>query len=129
MRDDQFIRLQQLEEKLTEQFLSEADPVNWSADGILPKNMTQAERGDRYWCKKNAVATLALIQRIHSLSDSIRRASSSGEGGDTGAVTDDGEDLEQEMASAEEEAKRMLAEIQDGSKKKDYVKRTVNGKP
>lgn len=51
MRDDQYLRLQALEEKITDQFLFEADPKNWPADGVAPKAMTQQDRGDRYWCK------------------------------------------------------------------------------
>jgi hypothetical protein len=109
MRDDQYLRLQQLEEKLTEQFLSEADPVNWSAEGILPKNMTQAERGDRYWCKKNAVATISLTIRIGSLIGMVQRRGDT----DPAAPGDDETDptaglLDREVAEAEKEAKRLL---------------------
>src|SRR3546814_11479219 len=73
MREDQYTRLLDLEEKLTEQFLAEADPVNWSADGLTPKDMSKDQRGDRYWCKKNAVATIALTIRIGSLVGAIPR--------------------------------------------------------
>src|SRR3546814_18422880 len=73
MREDQYTRLLDLEEKLTEQFLAEADPVNWSADGLTPKDMSKDQRGDRYWCKKNAVATIALTIRIGSLLGAIQR--------------------------------------------------------
>src|SRR3546814_16937371 len=73
MREDQYTRLLDLEEKLTEQFLAEADPVNWSADGLTPKDMSKDQRGDRYWCKKKAVATIALTIRIGSLVGAIQR--------------------------------------------------------
>jgi hypothetical protein len=116
MRDDQFIRLQQLEEKLTEQFLSEADPVNWSADGILPKNMTQAERGDRYWCKKNAVATIGLTIRIGSLIGMVQRR----EPAPPDADGDDSResDLDRDIAAAEAEAKKFLAKMERKSRAK-----------
>jgi len=119
MRYDQFIRLQQLEEKLTEQFLSEGDPVNWTGDGILPRNLTQAERGDRYWCKKNAVATIALTIRIGSLLGMVTRRDpappSEGEGDDEhGQVSE----LDREVAAAEAEAKKFLAKIERRSRTK-----------
>src|SRR3546814_17566405 len=92
MREDQYTRLLDLEEKLTEQFLAEADPVNWSADGLTPKDMRQDQRGDRYWCKKNAVATHAMTIRLGSLVDAIpSRGEASppdGEGGGAGDPRD-----------------------------------------
>ena len=111
MRDDQYIRLQALEEKLTDQLLTEADPVNWTADGVLSKDLTQQERGDRYWCKKNAVATISLAIRIGSLLGMIQRR------GDTTPPEEEGEDaavhlLDQEVASAEKEARHLLAKFQ-----------------
>ncbi|WP_223621170.1 hypothetical protein [Lysobacter sp. ESA13C] len=110
MRDDQYLRMQALEEKLTEQFLTEADPVNWSGDGVLPKHMTQDERGDRYWCKKNAVATISLTIRIGSLLGMIqRRGETTPADGDPAA---EGEGLlDAEIADAEREAKKMLTRL------------------
>lgn len=112
MREDQYIRLQQLEERLTEQFLTEADPGNWTGDGILPRNLTQAERGDRYWCKKNAVATISLTIRIGSLMGMIQRRDdppappSGAEGEDESQGL-----LDQEVAAAEREAKKLLTKM------------------
>src|SRR3546814_18239853 len=73
MREGQYSRLLDLEEELTEQFLAEADPVNWSADGLTPKDMSKDQRADRYGCKKNAVATIALTIRIGSRVGAIQR--------------------------------------------------------
>lgn len=116
MRDDQYIRLQQLEEKLTEQFLSEADPVNWTGDGILPKALTQAERGDRYWCKKNAVATISLTIRIGSLIGMVQRREPAGDPGEEGV--DGASLLDAEIAEAEKEAKKFLGKMERRSKVK-----------
>lgn len=113
MRDDQYIRLQSLGEKLTDQFLFEADPVNWPADGVHPKDMTQEDRGNRYWCKKNAVATVSLTLRIESLlgklQGSLLNPATPG--------APEGEDaaqglLDAEIAEAERQAKALLKRMQ-----------------
>lgn len=118
MREDQYHRLQALEEKITDQFLFEADPANWTGEGVLPKDMTQQIRGDRYWCKKNAVATISLAIRIGSLIGRIQMA-----GTTTPAAEGEGEDgdsaglLDAEVNAAEKEAKRLLAQFQRSGKK------------
>lgn len=118
MRDDQYIRLQQLEEKLADQLLIEADPVNWSGDGLAPAEMTQQQRGDRYWCKKNAVATMSMTLRIGSLIGQIQRNGNTTPTPESGDP--DGETqglLDAEVAAAEKEAKRLLANFQGGKRK------------
>jgi hypothetical protein len=115
MRDDQYLRLQALEEKLTEQFLTEADPDNWTGTGILPKDLTQQDRGDRYWCKKNAVATMSLIGRVGHLVQRIQMNA-----GDTplpaGPSEEQPEDeeatLDKEIATYEKQATEALAKFQ-----------------
>lgn len=57
MRPDQLARLHELSEQLADTFLTEADPKEWAGGEKLPADLTQQERGDRYWCKKNAMAT------------------------------------------------------------------------
>jgi len=66
MRQDQIKLLQDLQDKLIDSVLIEADPDNWPGKDVLPMDMTKEERGDRYWCKKNAAATLTLINKIDS---------------------------------------------------------------
>lgn len=119
MREDQYHRLQALEEKITDQFLFEADPANWTGEGVLPKDLTQQDRGDRYWCKKNAVATISLAIRIGSLIGRIQMA-----GTTTPAAEGDGEDgdsaglLDAEVKAAEREAQAMLSRFQRQQGKK-----------
>ena len=67
MRDDQFDRIEALQERLVDQFTQEADPVNWCGQGKKPMQLTRDERGDQYWCKKNAAATLTLLHKTLSL--------------------------------------------------------------
>ena len=76
MRPDQIQRLQDLAERLADSFLLEADPAEWPGDGKPPAVMDQGERGDRYWCKKNAMATggvlrftLDLMEKHHAPGD------------------------------------------------------------
>lgn len=124
MRQDQYLRLQEITEKLTDALLGEMDPDTWPGAGILPSGMDQQTRGDRYWCKKNAAATLTLIMKTNNLVDVVRRQTAGGGGASEvqdGAPTE-GEDgpqgLDAEMAEAEREAARMLDRIQKGAKQR-----------
>lgn len=67
MRDEQFQKLEDLQERLVDAILVEADPDHWVANGKLPKEMTQEERGNRYWCKRNAAASLTVLNKTLSL--------------------------------------------------------------
>ena len=115
MRQDQFESLQKRAEQLVDLFIQESDPDKWPGAGIEPANMEKGTRGDRYWCKKDAVATLACAQRIVSLVDSVRAKTAAGEA-TPGAVTDDEEELEAEMQAAEVEAARILKNYQKTTK-------------
>ena len=67
MRDDQIERLKTLSEKLADVVMEEADPDTWPGAGQPIAEMTQQDRGDRYWSKKNAAATFALLARAESM--------------------------------------------------------------
>lgn len=115
MRDDQYQRLQALTEKLMDLFLVEADPDNWSGAGIEPSRMDKQTRGDRYYDKKNAAATLTLNMRAITMIDAIRRRTPEG-----GAPLDkldpdldNPEDsIDKEIDSVEKEAARLMAKLQ-----------------
>ena len=62
MRPDQKKRIEDLTEKLADQFIFEADPTEWSGNGVAPAEMSQEDRGNRYWCKKNAMATGGVLR-------------------------------------------------------------------
>lgn len=112
MRDDQYRRLQALEEKLTEVVLHEADPDTWTAPGIDAKDLTQQQRGDRYWCKKNAVAAISLTIRVGSLIGMVQRNGATGPetGGEEEQVEDPlAAELKEAEAQAQELLKRMAA--------------------
>ncbi len=128
MRQDQFEGLQQRAEQLIDLFLSESDPAKWPGAGIEPSAMEQKTRGDRYWCKKDAVATLACAQRIGTLVDLARKKTAGGED-NPGAVTEGEDDLDREVRAAEKEAAAILNRVQAGARpsKKDFDRR-VHGK-
>lgn len=123
MRQDQLERLQALEEKLTDVLLGEAEPDKWPGHGLDPGAMDQQTRGDRYWCKKNAVATISLIQRVGTLVGHVQLRG-------TGTTPPEGEDgqpqedhLEDEVKSAEKEAAKLLRELQSGAGKPAFDRR------
>ena len=125
MRQDQYEKLQTLSEKLTDVFLSEADPDNWPGSGWNPAQLTKEQRGDRYWSKKNAVATLSIISKIAQLTTVIQESSAAGLGSANGVDDEDG--LDAEIRQAEKEAAKLLAGLPRASAKREFDTR-VHGK-
>jgi hypothetical protein len=125
MRIDQYERLQALSEKLTDVFLDEADPDVWPGAGIPLATMDKATRGDRYWSKKNAAATVMLIGRVEQLTGMIQHGSNTGEG--TAGVTETQDELDSEIDAAEKEAAKLLDKVQQNARKTQFDKR-VHGK-
>lgn len=112
MRQDQFERLQALEEKLIDVLLVEADPANWPGTAETLANADDKTRGDRVWLKRGAAMTLGVIHRIAALTN-VARAQTPPEGGTTGAAgVDDSGDIDDEVRQAEQEGARLLAKIQ-----------------
>lgn len=125
MRQDQYDKLQALSERLTDVFLDEAEPDNWPGSTMPIDQIDKQMRGDRYWCKKNAVATISIIAKVASLTTIIREHSNKGAG--AAGVTDEEATLDAEIASAEKQASKLLDELQRRFKKSDFDKR-VHGK-
>lgn len=131
MRQDQYEKLQDLGERLTDVFLAEAEPAEWPGAGLKPGQMDQQTRGDRYWCKKNAAATLSLVQRVAGLVHTIQLAGGTdpaGADGSEAGVADEAAQLDTEIASAEKEAAKLLDELQRRTAKAAFDTRT-HGKP
>jgi hypothetical protein len=119
MRQDQYEKLQALTEKLTDAFIGEADPDVWPGAGVAMAAMDQQTRGDRYWCKKNAAATLSVIVRTTNLIGIIQLR---GAGGGAGGVPPPEQDKEEssldaDIKAAEKEGNRLLSRLQNGMKK------------
>src|SRR3546814_15565312 len=91
-------------------------PRSTRTDTLFP--YTTLFRSDRYWCKKNAVATIALTIRIGSLVGAIQRRGEvsppvgEGEGAeDTSAGL-----LDAEVSAAEKEARALMARFEKRAK-------------
>ena len=112
-----------MSEKLTDVFLSEADPDNWPGSGWNPQQLTKEQRGDRYWSKKNAVATLSIISKIAQLTTVIPLVG----GNDVPPSVDDEDGLDAEIRQAEKEAAKLLDGLTRAAAKREFDKR-VHGK-
>lgn len=106
MRDDQITRLQALSERLGEVVISEVDPHQWPGADKPLAELTQKERGDRYWCKKNAAATMTLLLKVVNIAGVLNRQKPAP---DAGAEIDE---LDGELAAAEREAKGIIERMQ-----------------
>lgn len=120
MRQDQFEALQARGEQLVDVFLLESDPTKWPGHGIEPTSMDKDTRGDRYWTKKDCVATLACAQRIFNLVQVIRERSVPVDPEKPEGDVPDG--LDAEIAAAEKEAKSLLDSVQRGARKQAFDK-------
>lgn len=105
MRDDQITRLQALSESLGEVVIHEVDPANWPGAEKDPAELTQQERGDRYWSKKNAAATMTLLLKVVNISGVLNKQKP---GDDDGAA----KELDGELAAAEREAQAIIDRMQ-----------------
>lgn len=121
MRPDQIQRLRDLSEKLADSFLLEADPSEWPGDGKSPADLKQQERGDRYWCKKNAMATGGVLRYTLDL------VNQQGAGTPADAAQVDA-DMDKKIQEAERRASAAVNRALDKAKKRDFDERTI-GKP
>lgn len=113
MREDQRARLAELSEKLADVVLEEADPALWPGAGQALADITAAQRGDRYWCKKNAAATFSLLERSIGL---MEKVSAPGDQDDAG-------DLDKQITSAEKEAAKLLDKVTGAARKAAFDQR------
>jgi hypothetical protein len=104
VNDDQRLRLAALEEKLVDLVLDEADPDHWSGEGKSLSQLSQLERGDRYWCKKNAAASLSLLVKVSAVLEVKPGVGPSGR-------TDAEEGVDRAIARAEAAAAKALERI------------------
>lgn len=114
MNNDKYVRLKEIGEKLAETVIHDANPDNWAGTGKASKDMTQAERGDAYWSRKLAAASLSVLVRVYSVTGMVERAVAgtteplAGEPGET--------DLEKEVAAAERTANAILERVAKASR-------------
>lgn len=120
MRPDQIQRLQELSEKLADRFLLEADPDEWPGDCVAPSDMTSQQRGDAYWCKKNAMATGGVLRYTLDLA-----AKHTQPGGASDPESES--DIDRSIKEAERRAAEAVARVVNKAKKRKFDER-VHGK-
>ncbi|EDQ3585443.1 hypothetical protein HJ49_002089 [Salmonella enterica subsp. enterica] len=113
MHQDYKTRLATLSDKLTDAVLEEADPENWAGGNKRIGELTKQERGDRYWDKKNAAASLTLLIKVHSLIGMQTRGGTPSDNPDT---NDEAFALGQQVSKAEREAAAIIERLQKGKK-------------
>lgn len=64
---NQLDKLKQLSEKMVDVVLSDANPDTWSAAGKKLNDLNTQERGDRYWCGKNANQMITAAVKLETL--------------------------------------------------------------
>ncbi|WP_286975756.1 hypothetical protein [Pseudomonas sp.] len=107
MREDQLTKLQNLSEGLADVVISETDPAGWPGAGKPLSELTKDERGDRYWTKKNAAATMTLLLKVVNISNLLA-------GNRKPPAADQEQELDDELAAAEREAVALLERAQQG---------------
>lgn len=128
MRDDQFQKLQALEEKLIDVFLDEADPTSWPGQGLKISQMDKQTRGDLYWCRKTAASVLVLATRVQSLTNAGMRSGAAGGKPGSQEIPENGEDataaaalehqeqqLDRDYDRAERAAAKLMRELQESA--------------
>jgi len=121
MRPDQIERLRELQEKLADVVLEEADPETWPGAGVPQADVDQATRGNRYWCKKNAAATFALLERTTStLTEYNAPTGLAAEAQDA--------DIDKQIAKREKEAAALLDGVMKKARKAAFDERTIGKK-
>ncbi len=107
MRDDQLQRMKMLSEGLADVVIEETDPAGWPGAGKPLAELTKDERGDRYWSKKNAAATMTLLLKVVNITGMLNRQKPASD-------PDVDAELDSELAAAEREAQAILERLQKG---------------
>lgn len=118
MRQDQIERLKELSEQLADSFLLEANSRDWPGYGRAPACWTQQERGDAYWCKKNAMATGGVLRFTLDL---IGKTAAPGADKPEDAAKES--DLDRQIREAERRATEAVNRVVSKAKKSEFDKR------
>lgn len=110
MRQDQYLRLQALVEKIAEAIILDADPEFWTAAGIKANELSQEQRGDAYWCRKMASASLSVMTKVLVLTNMVERRMVSDSPIEEKST--EGVDLGKQIKAAEREAALILKRAQ-----------------
>jgi len=129
MRQDQYEKLQALEEQLLDVFLTEANPTTWPGQGIALGAMDAKTRGDLFWVRKTAASVLVLSNRIAT---TIGNTQLSGAGTKPAAAGDDADEGQSQVDAvydrAHKEAMQLMRQLQAGSPRKKVAAGKSHGK-
>ncbi|QHJ80141.1 MAG: hypothetical protein [Bacteriophage sp.] len=104
----QLEKLKQLSDRMVAVVIAEADPDTWAGADKSLAEMSEEERGDRYWCKKNANQVITTAVKLETLIALYERKGSTPK--DTHAVTT----LNDKVVQFEQAAKRRLEKLTNG---------------
>lgn len=103
---NQLEKLKQLSDKMVGLVIAEADPDTWAGANKKLDEMSVEERGDRYWCKKNANQVITTAVKLETLIALYERK---------GATPKEGlaEDLTNKVIQFENAAKKRLEKLEN----------------
>lgn len=104
---DQLNKLKQLADRMVAVVIAEGDPNTWAGAGKNLSEMSEAERGDRYWCKKNANQAITTAVKLETLVALYERRGSTPNGGKVDDVND-------KVIKFEQAAKKRLEKLANG---------------
>jgi len=118
MRQDQYLKLQALSEKLADVVITDADPATWTAAGLKASEMTQQQRGDAYWSRKMALSTVSVLMRVDALIGQQQGfGTTPPAAAEPGTPENEGaQQLDAEIAQAEKDAAAVLERVMSGRK-------------
>lgn len=131
MRQDQYEKLQKLQDKILDVFIEEADPEHWPGKGLKIGAMDAQTRGDLYWVRKTAVSAAMLFNRVEAM---VHRVQLMGAGTappveeGSAAQQEEESQLDQQVRAAEKEGARLMRELQTGVGKSKFMKDALGTK-
>ena len=104
---DQLNKLKQLSDRMVAVVIAEADPNTWAGANKKLSEMSEEERGDRYWCKKNANQVITTAVKLETLIALYERK---------GSTPNDGkvDDVSEKVIRFEQAAKKRLEKLANG---------------
>ncbi|ERM13479.1 MULTISPECIES: hypothetical protein [Pantoea] len=96
-----------LADRLTEVAITECDVTQWPGHGKSITEMDKQTRGDRYWAKQNATATILLVKNLHNLVSQRQAGQKDRLAANPTAASDD-DILQQQVSQAERDSAEQI---------------------
>lgn len=116
MRQEQWEKLQEIEERLCDVFLAEADPLHWPKPGVPHHQLGADERAERYRAKRAAAETAMLLTRAQHLigaAQGLGATPPQTPAGDTPPEEEASSTVEREVRAVEHEVERLRRAVMD----------------